>query len=61
LLLNKPRLFVVDGNFGAKPLEGFEVWDRTVVHASEHQELKVAFVSVRLGGNIGMNRAAYEM
>jgi hypothetical protein len=41
-------------------LEGFELWDRTV-RAPAHKEVKVAFVSVRMGGNIGMNRAAYRM
>ncbi len=40
--------------------EGFEVWDRTV-HAPAGQEKKVAFVSVRVGGVVGMNRAAREM
>ncbi len=41
-------------------LEGFEVWDRTV-QAPQHQEVKVAFVSVRVGGVIGLNKAAYKM
>jgi hypothetical protein len=41
-------------------LEGFEVWDRTV-QAPEHKEVKVAFVSVRVGGVIGLNRAAFKM
>lgn len=41
-------------------LEGFEVWDRTV-HAPAHKEVKVAFVSLRVGGIIGMNHAAYKM
>ncbi len=41
-------------------LEGFELWDRTV-HAPEHKEVKVAFVSVRVGGVIGMNKAAHKM
>jgi len=41
-------------------LEGFEVWDRKT-QAPKYQEVKVAFVAVRVGGNIGMNRAAYEM
>ncbi len=40
-------------------LEGFEVWDRTV-KAPAHKEVKVAFVSVRVGG-VGMNKAAYKM
>ncbi len=41
-------------------LEGFEVWDKTV-RAPEHREDKVAFVSVRVGGVIGMNKACYKM
>ena len=41
-------------------LEGFELWDRTV-HAPEHKEVKVAFVSIRVGGVIGLNRAAFKM
>ena len=41
-------------------LEGFEVWDKTV-RAPEHREVKVAFVSVRVGGSIGMNKACYKM
>jgi hypothetical protein len=41
-------------------LEGFEVWDKTV-RAPEHREAKVAFVSVRVGGVIGMNKACYKM
>jgi hypothetical protein len=41
-------------------LEGFELWDRTV-GAPEHKEVKVAFVSLRVGGVIGLNRAAYRM
>jgi hypothetical protein len=41
-------------------LEGFEVWDLSV-QAPEHQEVQVAFVSVRAGGTIGLNRAAYQM
>ncbi len=41
-------------------LEGFEVWDKTV-RAPEHREVKVAFVSVRVGGVIGMNKACYKM
>ena len=45
---------------GAAELDGFEVWDRTV-HAPAGQAKKAAFVSVRVGGVIGMNRAAREM
>ena len=41
-------------------LEGFELWDRTV-SAPQHQEVKVAFVSVRVGGVIGLNKACYRM
>jgi hypothetical protein len=41
-------------------LDGFQVWDRTV-QAPEHAEFKVAFVSVRVGGVIGLNRAAWKM
>ncbi len=41
-------------------LEGFELWDRTV-GAPEHKEVKVAFVSVRVGGLVGLNRAAWRM
>jgi hypothetical protein len=41
-------------------LEGFELWDRTV-RAPACKEVKVAFVSVRVGGVIGMNKAAYRM
>ncbi len=42
------------------PLDGFEVWDRTV-HAPAGQGKKVAFVSVRVGGIIGANKAVGEM
>ena len=41
-------------------LEGFELWDRTV-SAPEHKEVKVAFVSVRVGGVLGLNCAAHKM
>jgi hypothetical protein len=41
-------------------LEGFEVWDRTV-HAPEHKEVKTAFVAVRVGGTVGVNRTCYVM
>jgi hypothetical protein len=41
-------------------LDGFELWDRTV-RAPAHKEVKVAFVSVLAGGNVGMNKAAYKM
>ena len=42
------------------PLDGFEVWDKNV-HAPAGQGESVAFVSVRVGGVIGMNKAAREM
>ncbi len=41
-------------------LEGFEVWDRRV-SAPEDKEVKVAFVSVRVGGAVGFNKACYKM
>ncbi len=41
-------------------LEGFEVWDKTV-RAPKHREVKAAFVSVRVGGVVGMNKACYKM
>ncbi len=41
-------------------LEGFELWDRTT-QAPAHAPVKNAFVSVRVGGVIGMNRAAHKM
>ncbi len=41
-------------------LEGFELWDRTT-QAPAHAPVKSAFVSVRVGGVIGMNRATYKM
>lgn len=41
-------------------LGNFEVWDRTV-HAPAGQGKKVAFISVRVGGAVGMNRAAHDM
>lgn len=41
-------------------LDGFELWDRTV-RAPAHVPVKTAFVSVRVGGNIGMNKATYKM
>lgn len=44
----------------ADGLEGFEIWDRTV-QAPEHQEVKSAFVSVRVGGTIGVNVTAYAL
>ncbi len=44
----------------ASGLERFEVWDRTL-HAPESKEADAAFASIRVGGVIGMNRAAYRM
>jgi hypothetical protein len=41
-------------------LEGFEPWDRAV-HAPENREVNVAFVSVRVGGAVGFNKACYKM
>ena len=41
-------------------LEGFELWDRTV-RAPAHKEVKTAFVSICVGGVIGMNKAAHKM
>jgi len=45
---------------GPVVLDGFEVWDRTV-QAPAGQEKKMAFVSVRVGGVVGLNRGAREM
>ena len=44
----------------AAGLEGFETWDRAV-HAPENQEAKAAFVSIRVGGIISVNKACYRM
>jgi hypothetical protein len=41
-------------------LDGFETWDRTI-GAPENKEAKVAYVSVRVGGVIGMNLATWKM
>jgi len=41
-------------------LEGFEVWDRNV-QAPVHKEVKTAFVAVRVGGVVGVNRTCYVM
>ncbi len=41
-------------------LEGFEAWDRRV-SAPEQKEVKAAFVSVRVGGVVGFNKACYKM
>ena len=47
-------------DFERVELGNFEVWDRTV-QAPAGQGKKVAFVSLRVGGVVGMNRAAREM
>lgn len=47
-------------DFERVELANFEVWDRTV-QAPAGQGKKVAFVSLRVGGVVGMNRAAREM
>jgi hypothetical protein len=47
-------------DFEQVELGNFEVWDRTV-NAPVGQGKKVAFVSLRVGGVVGMNRAAREM
>jgi hypothetical protein len=44
----------------ADGLEGFELWDRST-RAPEHREVKTAFVSIRVGGTIGVNTTAYAM
>ncbi len=44
----------------AAGLEGFVVWDRRV-RVPEHHEAKRAFVSIRVGGFIFVNKAAYRM
>ncbi len=41
-------------------LDGFEVWDRTVWAPAGHAE-RVAYVSVRVGGIVALNRAAAEL
>lgn len=41
-------------------LEGFEVWDRTI-RAPIQKEKNAAFVSVGVGGDIRVNKAAYRM
>jgi len=45
---------------GPVELDGFEVWDRTV-HAPAGQGEKAAFVSLRIGGVISLNKVAREM
>ncbi len=41
-------------------LDGFEVWDRTV-HAPENAPVKTAFVSLRVGGVVGISLTCYVM
>ncbi len=41
-------------------LEGFELWDRSV-HAPAHKPVKSAFVSVRVGGTVGISLTCYAM
>ncbi len=41
-------------------LEGFEVWDRTL-HAPTNAPVKSAFVSVRVGGVVGISLTCYAM
>lgn len=41
-------------------LEGFEAWDRRL-RAPANQKGRVAFMSIRADGTIGINKAAYEM
>jgi len=45
---------------GPVALDGFEVWDRSVC-APAGKGKKAAFVSIRVGGNIGLNKAAVEI
>lgn len=45
---------------GPVELDGFEVWDRHV-QAPAGTDRKVAYVSLRLGGVVGMNKAARQM
>jgi hypothetical protein len=48
------------GDLGPVALDGFEVWDR-YVQAPAGSETRVAFVSIRKGGVVGLNKAAREM
>ena len=41
-------------------LDGFEVWDRTI-QAPAHVPVKRAFVSVRIGGVVGIDLHCYRM
>jgi hypothetical protein len=44
----------------AEGLEGFEVWDRKA-HAPAHKSEQGAFVSVRVGGFVGISLICYKM
>lgn len=44
----------------SESLEGFEGWDKRV-HAPNHEEVYTAFVSLRVGGVIGVNKSADQM
>jgi hypothetical protein len=44
----------------SESLEGFEGWDKRI-HAPDHQEVNAAFVSLRAGGVLGVNKAADQM
>jgi len=44
----------------AEGLEGFEVWDRKV-HAPAHKSAQSGFVSVRVGGFVGISLICYKM
>ena len=50
----------IEGLQPAAGLEGFETWDCTG-YALENQEAKAAFVSIRVGGVISVNKACYRM
>ncbi len=47
-------------DFEKAELANFEAWDRAV-HAPAGQGKSVAYVSVRVGGVVGLNKAAQEM
>ncbi len=44
----------------AEGLEGFELWDRKA-HAPAHKSEQGAFVSVRVGGFVGISLICYKM
>ncbi|MDP9474646.1 MAG: hypothetical protein M3R38_02955 [Actinomycetota bacterium] len=54
----EPEAEVFD--FEKAELGNFEVWDRTV-HAPAGQRKAVCYVTLRVGGVVGLNRAAREM